>query len=107
LHGLEMVDMNDIVRCSADRNYTEVVLSNEKKLIISKNLKEVEDMLDNRIFFRVHQSHLINLNHIKRYIKGEGGQLIMSDSSSADVSRRKKDELLMLITKRNKTAVDS
>ncbi|MEO8151214.1 MAG: LytTR family DNA-binding domain-containing protein [Bacteroidia bacterium] len=104
-NGLELVDMKDIIRCTADRNYTEMFLSQAKKLIISKNLKEIEDMLDDRIFFRVHQSHLINLNFVKRYIKGEGGQVLMNDNSYVDVSRRKKEEFLSLITNRHKGEV--
>lgn len=100
--GLELVDMKNIIRCAADRNYTEVFLSQGNKMVISKNLKEIEEILDNEYFFRVHQSHLINVNFIKKYIRGEGGQVLMNDGSYVDVSRRKKEEFLEMITKRNK-----
>lgn len=103
--GLEVVQMNDIIRCAADRNYTEVFLSQEKKLVISKNLKEIEEMLDPALFFRVHQSHLINLNFIKKYIKGDGGRILMKDNTYVDVSRRKRETFLALLTKANKTEI--
>ncbi|MBL0053386.1 MAG: LytTR family transcriptional regulator [Bacteroidetes bacterium] len=97
-NGLELVDMKDIVRCEADRNYTKIFFANGNKILISKNLKEVEDMMDNELFFRVHQSHLININCIKKYIKGEGGQILLTDNTYVDVSRRKKENLLELLT---------
>ena len=59
----------------------------------SKSLKEYEDILIHHSFVRVHQSYLINISHINKYIKGDGGQLIMSDGTEIEVSRRKKDEL--------------
>lgn len=98
MNGLELVDMKDIVRCEADRNYTNIFFVNGNKILISKNLKEVEDMLDNELFFRGHQSHLINISFIKKYIKGEGGQVLLFDNTYVDVSRRKKEKLLELLT---------
>jgi two-component system LytT family response regulator len=69
-------------------------LIDKKKILVSRTLKEIEEMLEDYAFLRVHHSHIINLNEITRYIKGEGGYLIMTDGSSVDVSRSRK-ELLM------------
>lgn len=68
-----------------------------QKLIASRTLKEFEDILPPDIFFRTHHSHIINLNYIKRYIKGDGGQIEMQNGSYIDVARRKKDEFLKTI----------
>lgn len=70
----------------------------ETKLVISKTLKEVEDMLLPYHFFRVHHSHLINLQQVSRYVKGDGGYLEMSDSAQVPVSRQRKDVLLEVLT---------
>ena len=94
LNGLEFVSVGDIVRCESDNNYTVFYMLNQTKIVVSKTLKEYDDMLDEYHFFRVHQSHLINLRYIKNYIKGEGGVVTMTDNSTVDVSRRKKDEFL-------------
>jgi two-component system LytT family response regulator len=94
MQGLELVPVKDIISCSASNNYTELFLADKKKLLVSRTLKEIEEMLDDYSFLRVHHSHIVNLNAIIRYIKGEGGYLIMSDGSTIDVSRSRKDELL-------------
>ena len=94
MQGLEFVPVNSIISCSANNNYTEFFLSNKKRILVSRTLKEIEEILEGYAFFRVHHSHIINLNEIVRYIKGEGGYLIMSDGSTVDVSRSRK-ELLM------------
>ena len=67
-----------------------------KRLIVSKTLKEFDELLSPYKFFRTHQSHLVNLNHIKKYEKGDGGSLIMKDNSSVPVSFRKKESLMKL-----------
>jgi two-component system LytT family response regulator len=92
--GLMIVSLNDIIRMEADANYTVIYLINKHKTIASKNIGEFENMLLDKNFLRVHHSYLVNLRHITRYIKGAGGQLIMSDGSTIDVSRRKKDDLI-------------
>jgi two-component system LytT family response regulator len=96
LEGYEMVMSEHIVRCESDSNYTLIYLKNNSKTIVSKTLKEVEELLEGHHFFRVHHSHLINLNEIKKYVKGDGGYLVMSDNSTVSVSRSKKDALLKL-----------
>lgn len=94
LDGLVFVPIKDIIRCESDANYTQFFILNEKPLVISKTLKEFEDMLETHDFVRVHHSHLINMLHIKRYIKGEGGIIVMIDNSEVEVSRRKKELFL-------------
>jgi two-component system LytT family response regulator len=94
MQGLEFIPVESIIHCSSNNNYTEFFLSGKKKLLVSRTLKETEDILAEHAFLRVHHSHIVNLNAITRYIRGEGGYLIMSDGSTVDVSRSRK-ELLM------------
>jgi len=94
MQGLEFVPVESIISCSSSNNYTEFFLKDKKKLLVSRTLKEAEDMLVDHSFIRVHNSHIVNLNAITRYVKGEGGYLVMADGSSVDVSRSRK-ELLM------------
>jgi two-component system LytT family response regulator len=94
MQGLEFVPVESIISCSSSNNYTEFFLADKKKLLVSRTLKEVEDMLADHSFLRVHNSHVVNLNAITRYVKGEGGYLVMTDNSTVDVSRSRK-ELLM------------
>ncbi|NOT90370.1 LytR/AlgR family response regulator transcription factor [Ferruginibacter sp.] len=97
LDGLLFYDISDIIHLEANSNYTNIYLANKIKITASKTLKEFEELLPDDIFFRTHHSHLINLNYIKRYIKGDGGQIELQNGSYVDVSRRKKDEFLKTI----------
>jgi two-component system LytT family response regulator len=92
--GYEIISVKEIIRCKADINYTTFYLLNGSKMVVSKTLKEFEDLLNDYDFIRVHNSHLINLHHIKNYTRGEGGVVTMTDGTEVDVSRRKKDEFL-------------
>ncbi len=92
--GLIFINLSDIVRCDSDGNYTFFILTNGKKIIASRTLGEYEQMFADDNFFRVHRSHLINLEHVKKYIKGEGGYVVMSDNSQVEVSRRNKTDFL-------------
>jgi len=94
MQGLEFVPIDSIISCSSNNNYTEFFLADKKKLLVSRTLKDAEDMLADHSFLRVHNSHIVNLNAITRYVKGEGGYLVMTDGSTVDVSRSRK-ELLM------------
>jgi len=94
MEGLQMVPVNSVISCASDGNYTIFFLKNNKKVIASRILKEVEEMLEAHSFIRVHNSYIVNLNEIEKYIKGEGGYLMMSDGSSVDVSRSRKEALL-------------
>lgn len=92
--GLEMVEIDSIISCSSDGNYTNFFLKNKKKITASRTLKDVEELLADHSFARVHNSFLVNLNEIHRYFKGEGGYLVMSDGTNIDVSRTRKEMLL-------------
>jgi len=94
MEGLQMIPVDSIISCESDRNYTALFLKNKQKIIVSKILKDIEEMLDEYSFLRVHHSYIVNLNEINKYVKGEGGYLVMSDGSSVDVSRSRKDILL-------------
>lgn len=94
MEGLQMIPVDSIVSCESDSNYTILTLKNKKKMTVSCTLKEVEEVLEDHSFARVHRSYLINLNEVEKYVKGEGGYLIMSDGSVIDVSRNKKEQLL-------------
>ena len=94
MEGLHMVPVNTIISCASDSNYTVLLLKNKQKLIVSRTLKEIEEMLEEYFFLRVHHSYIVNLNEVNKYIKGEGGYLIMSDDSTVDVSRSRKEMLL-------------
>jgi len=97
-NGFVFVSINEVVRCEAADNYTYFHLSTGTKILVSKTLLEFERLLSNYYFFRIHQSNLINLRMIKSYQKGEGGSIIMTDNSEVEVSRRKKTELLQVIS---------
>ena len=94
MEGLQMLFVENIIRCSSDSNYTMLHLKNKQKITASRTLKEIEEMLEDYSFLRVHHSYIINLNEIEKYVKGDGGYLIMSDGSNIDVSRSRKDMLL-------------
>ncbi len=98
LEGLLFVNLEDVVRCESDDKYTKIYQADKKMILASRTLGDFEDLLGTSGFFRIHKSHLINLKHLKRYIKGEGGQVVMSDGSTLDVSRRKKDDLLKVVS---------
>ncbi len=97
LQGLLFFNISDIIHLEAQSNYTVLYFANHPKLTASRTLKEFEDLLPIDTFFRPHHSHLINLNFIKKYIKGDGGQIEMQNGDYIDVSRRKKEEFLKVI----------
>lgn len=97
LEGLLFFNISDIIQLEANSNYTTIYFNNRSKLTASKTLKDFEELLPADIFFRTHHSHLINLNFIKRYIKGDGGQIELQNGNYVDVSRRKKEEFLKAI----------
>lgn len=92
--GLTFIKVSEIMYLKASGNYTEIYMTNGHKHLVSRNLKEYEDMLSEQNFFRIHHSSLINVNFIQSYVRGEGGYVIMNDNSSLDVSRRKKEAFL-------------
>jgi two-component system, LytTR family, response regulator len=101
MEGLQMLPIDTIIHCASDSNYTNLFLKGGKKITVSKTLKDIEEMLEDHSFLRVHHSHLVNTNEIERYIKGEGGYLILSDGTSVDVSRSRKEQLLQKLQASN------
>jgi two-component system, LytTR family, response regulator len=96
LEGILFFNISDIIHLEAQSNYTVIHFKDHHKLTASRTLKEFEELLPNDTFFRPHHSHLINLNYIKRYLKGDGGQIEMQNGNYVDVARRKKEEFLKL-----------
>jgi len=96
--GLTIVKLEDIIRLESDSNYTHFFLKAGEKITVPKSLKEYEDILPDDRFFRIHQSHIVNLSYVKKFIKEDGGYVLMEDGSQAYVARRRKDEFLQILT---------
>ena len=94
VHGFELLPVIDIIRCQSDVNYTTIFMKDKQKLVVAKTLKEFEEMLDEYNFFRIHNSHLVNLAYVKSYHKGKGGSVIMIDGSEIEVSTRRKEDFM-------------
>ncbi len=95
--GLEFIQIKNIVHIESSSNYSKIFMVGGKQMLVTKLLKDFEDMLLPYRFYRVHNSHLINMNYIQKYIRGEGGQVVLQNGDVVDVSRRKKEEFLKLI----------
>lgn len=94
VNGFRVLSLSEIVYLKGEVNYTRFMLKNGEKLMTSKTLKEYEGLLTNFGFYRIHQSFLINLRYVKEYIKGEGGEVIMTNNDHLDVSRRRKQQFM-------------
>jgi len=95
--SIEFVDAAEIMYCEANSNYTNVFMEDGKKKVISKTLKEFEELLSVHQFFRPHISFLINLNRVKEFVRGDGGYLVMENKMKIPVSKNKREELLNLL----------
>lgn len=95
--GIHVFEVSDIIRCESEDNYTKFFIRNSKPILISKTLKEYEDLLTEHGFERIHQSHLINLSYLKSYIKKDGGYVVMTDNSNLPISQRKRERLQDLL----------
>lgn len=93
-----LVSVNDIVRCESEANYTKFYLVDQRMIMVSRTLKEYDQLFEGKSFFRSHQSHLLNLNHFDRYEKKEGGIIHMKDGSTLPVAVRKKEALLSALS---------
>lgn len=91
--GVHLFEINEIIRCESKDNYTMFYLKNNKPMLVSKTLKEYEELLSAQGFVRIHQSHLINMNYLKSYIKKDGGYIVMADNSHLPIAQRKKEQL--------------
>jgi two-component system LytT family response regulator len=97
--GMEYLNPKDIIRIEADRSYSWFFITGDRKILVSKHLKEFQELLSDRYFFRSHNSHLINLKYVKKYIRKEGGYIEMADGATIPVSRNRKDLFLMHMAK--------
>jgi len=94
VEGLIMLPIKDIIYCEANSSYTIIHLVKKEKIVSAKTLKEYEELLEAHNFYRVHNSHLINLNFVEKYVKGDGGYVIMTDQSTIGVSRGRKESFV-------------
>jgi len=97
--GMEYLSPKDIIRIEADRSYSWFFLTGNRKILVSKHLKEFQELLGDRYFFRSHNSHLINLKYVRKYIRKEGGYIEMADGAMLPVSRNRKDLFLAQMAK--------
>lgn len=97
--GMIFVSTSEILYCQAESNYTSVVLAGGKKILVSKVLKEIDEALAGSDFFRIHNSFLININHIKKFVRGDGGYVIMEDGTNVSISRGRRQEFMELFSK--------
>jgi len=97
--GLVFVPTSDIIYCEAESNYTAVHLVNGKKIVVSKILKDLDEALSGPDFYRVHSSYLININRIKKLVRGDGGYLVMDNDASISISRSRRGEFMDLFSK--------
>jgi two-component system LytT family response regulator len=95
--GLEFIQIKQIIRIESSSNYSKLILQNGHHLLVTRQLKDFEELLQDYRFYRVHHSHLVNLNFIAKYVRGDGGQITMRNGDIIDVSRRKKEVFLKLI----------
>ena len=98
MEGLQMIPLETIISCEADDNYTMLRLKGNKKIVVSCTLKVIEELLEDHSFLRVHRSFLVNLDEVEKYVKADGGYLVMSDGSHIYISKNKKEELLKKLT---------
>ena len=92
--AMQLTEPDEIIRCESDSNYTHIFLTNGKKITLAKTLKEVEENISGNPFYRIHQSHLINMNHVSKYIKGDGAYVVMKDGTQIAISRNKKEAFM-------------
>ncbi|GLU51478.1 putative response regulatory protein [Dyadobacter frigoris] len=97
LRGITFVPLTDILYLSSEGNYTMIYLENKQKIVSSRNLGDYEAMMANLNFFRIHHSTVINLWHIREYLRGEGGSVVLKDGTELDVSKRRKKEFMEVI----------
>lgn len=97
--GLVFIKIADIIRCESDRMYTVVTLVGGKQVMVSKPMGQLEEILDGQGFYRVHNSHLVNMNHIRQFVRTDGGYVVMDDGATVSVARNRKEEFLEQFSK--------
>ena len=101
--GIHLYELKNIIRCSSEGNYTRFYFADGKKLMIAKTLKELEELLCQYNFERIHKSHIINLDHLVSYINKDNGYVLLSDKSTISIAQRKKAKLLSILNAYNNT----
>ena len=99
MDGITFIEVKDIVYCESDGSYTAFFFNDNRRIQTSKPIKDVEETLSESGFYRIHQSYLINMKHIRKYIRGDGGEVVMSNGKTINVSRQKKQEFLGFFSK--------
>ncbi len=102
IDGLRFINISDILYLKSEANYTWFLLNNNEKILVTKTLKEFDETLSENTFVRIHQSYLININYVEKYIKGQGGSVIMTNGTELLVSRRKKEHFINTISRPKK-----
>lgn len=97
--GIAFLNVDQIIRIESESNYSFVFLVSGEKVCITKTLKQVEEALEDQPFYRVHQSHIVNLHHIQKFVREDGGYLVMSDRSNITVARQRKEGFLELFSR--------
>ena len=97
--GIDLFNTDDIIYCEADGSYTKMIMTNKQNKIVSRNLKDFELLLESSGFCRVHNSYLINLKHVVKYLKGEGGVAVLTGGFHVDIARRRKEDFINLLDK--------
>ncbi len=95
MEGLLFLRLDEVIRCEGDNNYTTFFLQDKTKVVVSKTLGDYESLLAMEGFYRAHRSHLVNLAHVRKFIRGRAARLVMDDNSEVEVSTRKRDDLLI------------
>jgi len=94
--SIYFVKVSEIIRCESEKSYTTFVIDNHKNIVVSKGLKDFEEILEPLGFIRAHQSHLVNISRISRFDKADGGMLVMDNNDMVPVSQRKRDQIIEL-----------
>jgi two-component system LytT family response regulator len=97
--GIDFLNTDEIIFCQAEGSYTQIYLTQGRKLLISKNLRDFENILFDSGFCRVHHSSLINVRHVQKYIRGEGGYVLLTGGHQVNISRRKREEFISMLDK--------
>lgn len=97
--GLEYVKLEEIIYCLAEGSYTTVFLNTNSQLLVSKSIGKLDEIIDGNGFYRIHNSSLVNLSHVKKFVKTDGGYVVMSNGDTVTVARNRKEEFLELFSK--------
>jgi len=97
--GVELVALEDILYFQSDGNYTTVFMKNDRSILVSKPIARFEEVTDTTMFFRVHNSYLVNLNHIVKFVRSDGGYVVLDNGKTISVARNRKDEFLEVLSK--------